>query len=167
MGETMEPAHPKTKSRLKASYGLDAPYLLPIPLIIVAWNVVQGFISWMLWPFVAAAIVTACMGCGLFTSRRGKFIVWAALLDEMKLRGNERILDVGCDRGAVLLMAAKHVTTGRAVGIDLWKRQDQSGNCAKATFANATVEGVADRVELHTADMTLLPFEDNGFDFVL
>jgi ubiquinone/menaquinone biosynthesis C-methylase UbiE len=163
----MEPAHAKTKSRLKGSYGLDAPYLLPIPLIIVVWNVVRGIMSWTLWPFVAAAIVAVCMGCGLFTSRRGKFIVWAELLDELRLRGNERILDVGCGRGAVLLMAAKHLTTGRAVGIDLWKRQDQSGNCAEATLGNATAEGVADRVELRTADMTLLPFEDNSFDFVL
>jgi ubiquinone/menaquinone biosynthesis C-methylase UbiE len=81
-----------------------------------------------------------------------------------KLHGNERILDIGCGRGAVLLMAAKHLTTGRAVGIDLWKSCDQSGNSVDATLKNATAEGVADRVELHTADMTALPFDDNSFD---
>ena len=51
--------------------------------------------------------------------------------------------------------------------MDLWRRVDQSGNSAEATRRNAVAEGVADRVELHTADMTALPFEDNRFDVVL
>jgi cyclopropane fatty-acyl-phospholipid synthase-like methyltransferase len=41
-------------------------------------------------------------------------VVWAELLDGLRLRGDERILDLGCGRGAVLLMAAQHLTTGRA-----------------------------------------------------
>src|SRR6266487_3801412 len=44
---------------------------------------------------------------------------------------------------------------------------DQSGNSAEATRRNAIAEGVADRVELLTADMTALPFEDNSFDVVV
>ena len=64
-------------------------------------------------------------------------------------------------------MAAQHLTTGRAVGMDLWRTVDQSGNSAEATQRNAIAEEVADRVELHTGDMTALPFEDNRFDVVL
>jgi ubiquinone/menaquinone biosynthesis C-methylase UbiE len=64
-------------------------------------------------------------------------------------------------------MAAQHLTTGRAVGVDLWRKVDQSGNAAEATQRNAVAEGVADRVELRTGDMTALPFEDNCFDVVL
>jgi ubiquinone/menaquinone biosynthesis C-methylase UbiE len=64
-------------------------------------------------------------------------------------------------------MAAQHLTTGRAVGVDLWRSVDQSGNSAEATRRNAVAEGVADRVELHTADMTALPFEDDRFDLVV
>jgi ubiquinone/menaquinone biosynthesis C-methylase UbiE len=112
-------------------------------------------------------VVLACAACGLHTSRRGKFVVWAELLDQLKLRGDERILDLGCGRGAVLLLAAQHLTTGRAVGVDLWRRGDQSGNAAEATRRNALAEGVADRVELHTADMTALPFEADSFDVVV
>lgn len=103
----------------------------------------------------------------LHTTLRGKFVVWAELLDQLGLQGNERILDLGCGRGAVLLMAAQHLTTGRAAGVDLWRGADQSGNSAGATRRNATAEGVADRVELHTGDMTALPFEDNNFDLVV
>jgi ubiquinone/menaquinone biosynthesis C-methylase UbiE len=107
------------------------------------------------------------MACGLYASRRGKFVVWAELFDQLSLRGDERILDMGCGRGAVLLLAGQHLTTGRAVGVDLWRIGDQSGNAIEATRQNAVAEGVADRVELHTADMTNLPFEDNSFDVVV
>ena len=103
----------------------------------------------------------------LHTTLRGKFVVWAGLLDKLGLRGDERILDLGCGRGAVLLMAAQQLTTGRAVGVDLWRGADQSGNSAEATRRNAVAEGVADRVELHTVNMTALPFEDDSFDVVV
>jgi ubiquinone/menaquinone biosynthesis C-methylase UbiE len=65
----------------------------------------------------------------------------------------------------VLIEAARRLPKGRAVGVDLWSR-DQSGNSPAATLANATVAGVADRVEVHTADMTELPFADGSFDVV-
>ena len=64
-------------------------------------------------------------------------------------------------------MAAERLTTGRAVGFDLWSKWDQSGNAAEATMSNAVAEGVADRVELHTADMAALPFEDDSFDVIV
>jgi arsenite methyltransferase len=155
------------RSRRKGSYGIDAPYLLPIPAVLVVINIANGVVSGTAWPFVAAGVVMACAGSGFYASRRGKFVVWAALLDQLTLRGDERILDLGCGRGAVLLLAAQHLTTGRAVGVDLWKRGDQSGNSAEATRRNAVAEGVADRVELHTADMTALPFEENSFNLVV
>jgi ubiquinone/menaquinone biosynthesis C-methylase UbiE len=109
----------------------------------------------------------AIAACALHATLRGKFVVWAELLDEMGLRGDERILDLGCGRGAVLLLAAQHLTTGRAVGVDLWRRAGQSGNSAEATRRNAIAERVADRVEVHTGDITALPFEDNSFDVVV
>jgi arsenite methyltransferase len=96
-----------------------------------------------------------------------KEITCRKLLDQLSLRGNERILDIGCGRGAVLLLAAERLISGRAVGVDLWKKGDQSGNAEEVTLRNAKAEGVAGRVELHTADMTALPFEDNTFDVVV
>jgi ubiquinone/menaquinone biosynthesis C-methylase UbiE len=116
---------------------------------------------------VAAAIILG-FGCfGLYASRRGKFVVWARLLDGLRLRGDERVLDIGCGRGAVLMMAGQHLATGHAVGIDLWKTGDQWGNAPDATKRNAAAEGVDNRVELATADLTALPFADSSFDLIL
>jgi SAM-dependent methyltransferase len=158
---------PVSPARRKGAYGIDAPYLLPIPVVLILANVVNGFISKTLWPFLAAVLVLGCSASGLYASRRGKFVVWAELFRQLNLRGAEHILDLGCGRGAVLLLAAQHLTTGRAVGVDLWRKGDQSGNAAEATRRNAVAEGVTDRVELHTADMTALPFANESFDLVV
>src|SRR4029079_11193039 len=117
--------------------------------------------------WLTSGLIVALVAWHLHFTRRGKFVVWAELLERLRLRGDERIVDLGCGRGAVLLMAAQHLTTGRAVGVDLWRRVDQSGNSADVTRRNAVAEGVADRVELHTGDLTALPFEDRSFDVVL
>src|SRR4051794_9176183 len=89
----------------------------------------------------ALALILAVDAAYLYTTLRGKFVVWAELLDRLNLRGDERILDLGCGRGAVLLLAAQHLTTGRAVGVDLWRGADQSGNAAVATRRNPVAEG--------------------------
>jgi arsenite methyltransferase len=128
---------------------------------------VMAIISGQWQTFVPVTFMLAVLGFYLHATLRGKFFVWAELLDNLGLRGDERILDLGCGRGAVLLMAAQRLTTGRAVGIDLWRSADQSGNSAQATLRNAFAEGVTDRVELHTGDMTALPFADNSFDVVV
>jgi ubiquinone/menaquinone biosynthesis C-methylase UbiE len=106
-------------------------------------------------------------GVYVHTTRAGKFAVWADVLDRLELRGDERLLDIGCGRGAVLLMAAQRLPRGRAVGVDIWSTMDQSGNAEQVTRHNAALEGVADRVELHSADMRELPFEDGSFDVVV
>jgi ubiquinone/menaquinone biosynthesis C-methylase UbiE len=83
------------------------------------------------------------------------------------LQGHERVLDVGCGHGLMLLGIAKRLTTGRAVGIDLWHTQDQAGNAITATEENARRENVPDRVELHTGDLRTLPFDSNSFDVIV
>ncbi|HEX4811755.1 MAG TPA: class I SAM-dependent methyltransferase [Nonomuraea sp.] len=101
----------------------------------------------------------------LYTARRGRFAVWAEELS--RLRGDERLLDLGCGRGAVLLLAAERLDEGRATGVDRWSGPDQSGDGEARARANAAAEGVADRVELVTGDLRDLPFGDDAFDVVV
>ena len=153
--------------RRRGSYGIDAPFAPVFMAFLAALEFALAAISHRVLPLLAGLFILAILGFYLYTTLRGKFVVWAELLDQLNLRGDERILDLGCGRGAVLLMAAQHLTTGRAVGVDLWRSVDQSGNSAEATRRNAVAEGVADRVELHTADMSALPFEDDSFDLIV
>lgn len=153
--------------RPKGSYGIDAPRLLPVLVLLFFANLVQGLWSGKLWPILGAVVILGCAGLGFYASQRGKFLVWSELLDGLKLRGDEQILDIGCGRGAVLMLAAQRLTTGRATGVDLWRKGDQSGNATEATNRNAVAEGVADRVVVRTADMTALPFENASFDVIV
>jgi arsenite methyltransferase len=154
--------------RARASYGVDAPYVPAILATVGAVFVVAGILipnSDWLW-IVGAVFVTQAL-VYLHTTLRGKFRAWSRLLDELHLAGDEQLLDIGCGRGAVLLAAARRVPRGRAIGVDLWRSVDQSGNDETVTAGNARREGVDDRVELHTADMLSLPFDDATFDLVV
>jgi len=153
--------------RRRGSYGIDAPLASALLAGAAVFYLVLAIVNGRVLFWLLASFIVAVAASHFYFTLRGKFVVWAELFDRMRLRGDERILDLGCGRGAVLLMAAQHLTTGRAVGVDLWRTADQSGNSAEATKRNAVAEGVADRIELHTGDLTALPFEDNSFDVVL
>ena len=162
------------RQRRRGSYGVDAPPALlglvgaaiGLTLVGIAVTISVGIgVGWV--PVLLALGAVASCAVYLHTTLRGKFLVWSELLDELDLHGDERLLDLGCGRGAVLLMAASRLTTGRAVGVDLWRTVDQSGNALDTTRRNAAAEGVQHLVELHTADMTALPFGANEFDVIV
>jgi arsenite methyltransferase len=165
----------------RGDYGFDAPYA---PLSIALGGAcLLALCVWRLWkgpvgavtPYRISVVASGVGALWLFlnagiymhATRAGKFAVWAELLDRLELRGDGRLLDIGCGRGAVLLMAAQQLPRGRAVGVDIWSTRDQSGNAEKVTRRNAEFEGVAERVELHGADMRELPFDDGSFDVVV
>jgi SAM-dependent methyltransferase len=161
----------------RGDYGFDAPYAPALMalggVLLIALSVARLWFTAR--PPTLGAFAPGLAGVWLLlnaatfvhTTRRGKFQVWAELLDGLALAGDERLLDIGCGRGAVLLMAARRLPRGRAVGVDRWSTTDQSGNAEAVTRRNAALEGVADRIELHTGDMRQLPFADESFDVVV
>lgn len=89
------------------------------------------------------------------------------MLDMAPWRGDEQVLDVGTGRGLLMIGAAKRLTTGKSIGIDIWREQDLSHNTLDAAMRNAEIEGVGDKVELRNADARKTPFADRSFDCVL
>jgi ubiquinone/menaquinone biosynthesis C-methylase UbiE len=82
-------------------------------------------------------------------------------------RGDEMVLDVGTGRGLLMIAAAQRLSSGRAVGIDIWSAKDLSGNTPQNTLRNAELEGVRERIEIETGDATRMRFPDASFDVVL
>jgi hypothetical protein len=121
---------------MKADYGIDAPgvvrnfALAGVAALVAGWfvfsaggHVPGGFL------LAASLIFFVESGWMLFSSRKGKWLMRERLLDLAGLTGHEQVLDVGCGRGLILNGAARRLTAGgRAIGIDLWSRKDQSGN---------------------------------------
>jgi SAM-dependent methyltransferase len=103
----------------------------------------------------------------LWSSKIGKRRQARKMIDSIPWRGDERVLDVGCGRGLLLIEAAKRLSRGRAVGVDVWNSKDQWDNRPDATLSNAEREGVAERIEVREADARSLPFEDGTFDVVV
>jgi arsenite methyltransferase len=159
----------------RADYGIDAPgvirnmFLVATGLILLA---VAGTwipaLSALRPPLLSIAISFLASGClMILSSRYGKLRARDRLLDGLRLSGNERVLDVGCGHGLLLIGAARRVPRGSAVGIDLWSQTDQGRNTREATLANAVAEGVMDRVDVRDGDMRELPFGEASFDAVV
>jgi arsenite methyltransferase len=156
----------------RGEYGYDAPYAL-IGFAIAGIVAATGAV--VVWrntgagvtpPLIIAVFFWLNAASFLYTTRRGKFEQWERILDELHLRGDERVLDVGCGRGAVLTAVASRLRTGRVTGVDRWITRDQSGNAQEVTLRNAALEGAADRIDVGTGDMRALPFPDGTFDLV-
>lgn len=162
------------------NYGIDAPtavrgYLL-IGIACIAAGIVAGIPAFggAVWLLVLGSVLAITGAWFLFTAAAmlrgsliGKLRLRDAVLGSIPWRGDERVLDVGCGHGLMLLGAAKRVPRGSAVGLDLWRSVDQANNTAEATMRNARAEGVAERVELVNGDARELPFPDASFDVVL
>lgn len=154
-------------SRRHGHYGVDAP-LVPLLTALGALGCigVAVFADQPGWG-TSAVILLVVLALFLHASLRGKFVVWRHLLTAQPWRGDEQVLDLGCGRGAVLMMIAACVPRGRVTGVDIWSSKDQSGNGMQVAADNALAEGVSDRVELKTADMRELPCADHSFDVVV
>jgi arsenite methyltransferase len=164
----------------KLDYGVDAPGLVRfflragtvVAALFFATHFLLGYSSvWrllvVLFLGIAAIYLIGMGSLMLFWSKVTKVRQRERTLDLILWRGNERVLDVGCGRGLMLIGAALRLTTGRATGIDIWDAKDQSANSPQGTSDNAGKAGVLDKIEIRTGDMRKLPFEDRSFDVVV
>jgi len=159
--------------RKRPNYGIDAPTAVRNLILGGAAALVLALVSYRLdWGLTRMATGIAIgwlaiAGWMVWDSKVGKLWSRDRLLDGLHLRGDETVLDVGCGRGLLLVGAAKRLTTGKAVGVDIWQTEDLSGNRPEATLENARLERVAERVEVKDGDARRLPFADGAFDVIV
>ena len=117
---------------------------------------------------VGILLVLPALLAGLFAVRKWRYAlrIRTELFDSIGLRGDEKVLDIGCGSGLLLNAAAMRLTSGKATGIDLWSPHSGGGNL-ELLWRNAKAEGVADKIEFKEADARKMPFEDAAFDVVM
>lgn len=166
--------------RSSIKIGLDSPIVIINFLIISAILGSFSFLSfyflkdhgpWVRWIGVAFNGIGSlyCLTYGLLMLRNTspKIAYIRKIAGEIEVTGRERILDMGCGSGLFLIEMAKKVPYGECVGVDLWRKQDESGNTEARTRANLDQENLNNRVELVTADICFLPYSENSFDIVV
>lgn len=118
---------------------------------------------------IAASVLLAVFvigGLGLTRFiRRQRAIVRRMVIDSIPWQGTESVLDVGCGTGMLLNGCAQRLTTGKAIGVDLW--QEPVAGTPNVLMQNARAEGVADKVDYHEMDARHLTFEDASFNVVV
>ena len=173
---------------MKPAYGIDAPGVRRGMLAAgmggaglagmsaAAVTSISGPVSTGAAVVAGIAMLAAAYGLGMasymtYGSRIGKQRSRERLLDLAQSvapwMGHGTVLDVGCGRGLMMVGAARRLTSGRAVGIDLWRSEDQADNSPGAAIENARRDGVAERVSVETGDARALPFADATFDMVM
>ena len=166
---------------MKADYGIDAPSVIrnlalaaiasiAVGLGLNAWltsNTHWLAVVFLVWGSLAGLSMLITSALMLWGSKVGKLRERERILDSLELRGDEIVLDVGCGRGLLLNGAARRLPRGKAIGVDLWRSEDESDNRIGATLSNAEAEGVKERVDVRTGDMRELPLPDSSVDIVV
>jgi SAM-dependent methyltransferase len=158
----------------ESNYGIDSPYIISGELIAAAAFIAAGFAFPHLlglparWIGLAVGLFALSSAAGMFHySKVGKLRIREELLNSIRWTGDETVLDIGCGRGLLLIGAARRLTTGKAVGVDVWLPKALTGNLPQAVLENAAIEGVADRIEIKEGDARKLPFPNDSFDVVV
>jgi arsenite methyltransferase len=162
----------------KPDYGIDAPgvirnlLVIGVALLLLGWfwpQIKIGPVIFIIrsaaW-FTGAALIIEGILMILY-SKWGKFRHADRMLNTVTWKGSENVLDVGTGRGLLMIGAAKRLSTGKSVGIDIWSAKDLSGNAMEATLRNAELEGVRDKVDVQNGDATAMKFPNASFDVIL
>src|SRR5262245_43039664 len=132
----------------RPNYGIDAPAVMGRFIVFGSIGILAAIFVrptrfyFLFLPLVSVAVSFLFPGLlMIWGSKVGKFRLRDRILNQLRLKPQEHLLDVGCGHGLLLIGAAKRLASGKAVGIDIWQSEDQAGNSAEATMHNARLEG--------------------------
>jgi SAM-dependent methyltransferase len=156
----------------RPDYGIDAPKVIAnlgvLGLVLVlaglGFRYERGYgWGWGLVWWGSAWISTALLM--VLYAKFGKFKQRDRILALAGLSSAQSVLDVGCGRGLLAIGAARK--GARAIGIDIFQKEDLSGNSLEKTLANVRAEGVDGRVEIRHEDARAMTFADGAIDRVV
>ncbi len=161
----------------KVNYGIDAPkviktlFLLGTISMFVAALLSSGkfpAITNLKYSFLSMAIglILSALLMVLY-SRFGKTKHRDRILSLHQWKGDENVLDVGTGSGLLMIGAAKHLTTGKSYGIDIFNSYDLSDNTIAHTELNSRIEGVEDKTEILSENILKTNFSDEFFDVIV
>ncbi|MEP6986645.1 MAG: class I SAM-dependent methyltransferase, partial [Chloroflexota bacterium] len=135
---------------------------------VVMWMVLSEAQRLIAVIFLVVGVTAGLVGILLWmvTNQGARLNARRKMMTTIAWRGDEQVLDVGCGNGFLMLEAAKHLTTGKAIGIDLWQ-ETSGGQKDHTAWQNAQLEGVSDKVDVQNVDARRMPFEEGTFDVVM
>lgn len=162
----------------KINYGFDAPaimrnlilfgILIPIigfTILFFTQNTILNYSSYLV---IIIGMILFILGSSMyFYGIKGKFLMRDFMLKKIDWKGDENVLDIGAGTGLLMNGVAKFLTTGKSIGIDIWRAEDLSDNTIENAIRNAELENVKDKIEILTQDARSLSFADNTFDVIV
>jgi len=179
---------PSNQKKLKYGYYYFKPYMAMLMLFTI---VGFGLVLFMPKDY---QILFYILGIGIFLYGVLTTIGWAFaryvipgsriefardIVTSLSLTGKELVLDVGSGRGLYAIEAAKALTSGKVIGIDIWdsnqlpnlihhhKLSQPTGNTILNAQRNAKIENVEDKIQFINMDANNLEFESDKFDLAI
>src|SRR5215467_14384753 len=177
----LEPSTLSKSRRGKKGYGIDEHRTIIELSIAGVLSVAIGFLisfytsvtqpstarlGLLVGPSVGFLIIVVAVAL-YWSSRLGKVREMDKMIDNIPWGGEEVVLDLGCGRGLGMVLAAKKLNTGMAIGVDTWRSSHLSGNNPASIWTNASIAGVDSKVTPVRGLSLTLPFANKSIDVVV
>ena len=145
--------------------GAGLLYLIAVSLASLLW--IEPAYLWFLLPIGGLLLLPSILVAVIaHLTRHARLRIRDQIVAAVPWRGDEQVLDVGTGSGITLIGCAQQLTTGKAIGIDIYD-PNAGGGTPAIFWKNAQQEGVADRVELQNVNACQMPFPAEQFDVVV